>query len=166
MNARTFATEFHPWNRRAETVQEKMRVPGLVLLVASCAGTLLVFALMAVSAAGTLGPAPWLPSIGDFLHLPTLLVAVLVGAVVLTAMQYLSFSSVVKIGTESFIAMTAFTPVATLIAQQAAAAAGVLRPMPMEWQTLPAIAAVVIGVLIILWAGPAHPPPAIEQPDR
>ena len=85
---------------------------------------------------------------------------------VLTAMQYLSFSSVVKIGTESFIATTAFTPVATLIAQQAAAAAGVLRPMPMEWPTLPAIAAVVVGVLIILWAGPARPPPTIEQPDR
>jgi len=165
MNTRTFATEFHPWNRSAQTVHEKMRVTGLVLLVTSCAGTLIIFLLMAV-AAGRLGPSPWLPSIADFQHLPTLLVALLVGAMVLTAMQYLSFSSVVKIGTESFIATTAFTPVATLIAQQAAAAAGVLRPMPMEWQTLPAIAAVVVGVLIILWAGPALPPPAIEQPDR
>ena len=47
MNARTFATEFHPWNRRAETVFDKMRVTGLVLFVTSCAGTALVLALMA-----------------------------------------------------------------------------------------------------------------------
>ena len=33
----------------------------------------------------------WLPALHQFLHLPTLLVALLVGAVVLTAMQYLSF---------------------------------------------------------------------------
>jgi drug/metabolite transporter (DMT)-like permease len=165
MNARTFATEFHPWNRSAQTVHEKMRVTGLVLLVTSCAGTLIVLALMAVSATGIIGPSPWLPAVADFLHLPTVLVALLVGAVVLTAMQYFSFSSVVKIGTESFIATTAFTPVATLIAQQAAAAAGVLRPIPMEWQTLPAIAAVVVGVLVILWAGPAQPPAVAERQE-
>jgi hypothetical protein len=72
-------------------------------------------------------------------------------------MQYLSFSSVVKIGTENFIATTAFTPVATLIAQQMVSAAGILGPIPMEWQNLPAIAAVVIGVLVMLWAKPAQP---------
>lgn len=166
MNARTFATEFHPWNRRAETVHDKMRVTGLVLLVTSCAGTALVLMLMAIAATGVLGPSPWLPAIADFLHVPTLLVALLVGVVVLTAMQYLSFSSVVKIGTENFIATTAFTPVATLIAQQIVSAAGILRPIPMEWQNLPAIAAVVVGVLIILWAGPAHPSATLEQPDR
>ena len=30
---RSFATEFHPWNRNAQTVMEKLRVTGLVVLV-------------------------------------------------------------------------------------------------------------------------------------
>jgi len=166
MNTRTFATEFHPRNRRAETVRDKMRVTGLVLLATSCAGTLLVLALMSIAATGAFGPSPWLPTVADFLHPPTLLVALLVGAVVLTAMQYLSFSSVVKIGTENFIATSAFTPVATLIVEQIAAAAGVFVPIPMQWQHLPTIAAVVVGVLIILSAGPARPSPTLERADR
>lgn len=165
MNTRTFATEFHPWNRRAQTVQEKMRVTGLVLLGTSCTGAALIIALMAMSAGGAFAGGPWLPAVADFLHVPTLLIALLVGVVVLTAMQYLAFSSVVKIGTEQFIATTAFTPIATLIAQQIAAAAGVLAPMPMEWHHLPAIAAVVVGVLIILWSGPGHAP-ATARPGR
>ena len=32
---RSFAAEFHPWNRRATTVMEKLRVTGLVVLVTS-----------------------------------------------------------------------------------------------------------------------------------
>lgn len=163
MNTRTFATEFHPWNRRAETVLEKMRVTGLVLLVTSCAGTAVVVALMALSAAGLLHRGPWLPTVQDFLHVPTILTALLAGAVVLTAMQYFAFSAVVKIGTENFIAFTAFTPLTTLLAEQAAAAAGILQPLPWEWRHLPAIAAVVCGVLVILWAGAPRDPATLGR---
>jgi hypothetical protein len=152
MNVRTFATEFHPWNRRAETVFEKMQVTGLVLLVTSVAGALLVALLMVLVAKGVLPQTTSLPTTADFLHVPTLLVALIVGAIVLTAMQYLAFSAVVKIGTESFIATTAFTPVATLIAQQFGAAVGLLAPMSVDWEIAPAIAAVVAGVLLALWA--------------
>jgi drug/metabolite transporter (DMT)-like permease len=165
MSGRTYATEFHPWNRRAVTVIEKMRVTGLVLLSTSIAGTLLVATLMAAHTKGLLGLAPWLPTMDQFLHLPTLLVSLLVGAIVLTAMQYLSFSSVVKIGTQNFIAATAFTPLVTLAAQELAVAAGWLPPMPVDWQILPAIAIVALGVFVIISAGrpaateaSAHPP--------
>ena len=165
MSMRTYATEFHPWNRRAVTVIEKMRVTGLVLLSTSITGTLLVAALLAARAVGFLGAAHWLPDADQFLHLPTLFVSLLVGAVVLTAMQYLSFSSVVKIGTQNFIAATAFTPLVTLAAQELVVAAGWLRPMPVDWQILPAIAIVAVGVFVIISAGrpavqqaPAQPP--------
>lgn len=152
MSMRTFATEYHPWNRHAVTVIDKMRVTGLVLLSTSIAGTLLVAVLLVARPHGLLGPAQWLPALDQFLHLPTLLVAVLVGAVVLTAMQYLSFSSVVKIGTQNFIAASAFTPLVTLAAQELAVAAGWLRPMPVDWQILPAIAVVAVGVFVIISA--------------
>ena len=32
---RSFSAEFHPWNRRAKTVMEKLRITGLVVLVTS-----------------------------------------------------------------------------------------------------------------------------------
>ncbi|MGE5511156.1 MAG: hypothetical protein ACM31O_07890 [Bacteroidota bacterium] len=150
MCMRTFATEFHPWNRRAQTVVEKMRITGLVLAVTSSAGALLVVLLMALAHVGILHASHWLPTLDDFLHLPTLLVSVLVGAAVLTAMQYLAFSSVVKIGTGNFIAVTAFTPLATLIAQELATACGVLRPMPVDWRIWPAMAVVISGVFVLL----------------
>jgi drug/metabolite transporter (DMT)-like permease len=153
MSMRTYATEFHPWNRRAVTVIDKMRVTGLVLLSTSIAGALLVAALLVVRAQGLLGPAGWLPVLNEFLHLPTILVSLLVGAGVLTAMQYLSFSSVVKIGTQNFIATTAFTPLVTLAAQELVVAAGWLKPMPVDWQILPAIAVVAVGVFVIISAG-------------
>lgn len=164
MSTRTYATEFHPWNRSAVTVIDKMRVTGLVLLSASIAGTLLVIVLMAAGAAGLLGAATWLPATEQFLHLPTLLVSVLVGAAVLTAMQYLSFSSVVKIGTQNFIAATAFTPLVTLVAQELVVAAGWLHPMPVDWQFLPSIAIVAIGVFVIISAGSAAATPASVRP--
>jgi hypothetical protein len=106
-----------------------------------------------VRAQGLLGPAGWLPVPNEFLHLPTILVSLLVGAGVLTAMQYLSFSSVVKIGTQNFIATTAFTPLVTLAAQELVVAAGWLKPMPVDWQILPAIAVVAVGVFVIISAG-------------
>ena len=163
MSTRTYATEYHPWNRRAVTVIEKMRVTGLVLLSTSIAGTLLVAALMIAGAAGHLGSATWLPAAQQFLHWPTLLVSLLVGALVLTAMQYLSFSSVVKIGTQNFIATTAFTPLVTLAAQELVVAAGWLPPMPVDWQIMPAIAIVAVGVFVII-AGRSAATPAPARP--
>lgn len=164
MSTRTYATEFHPWNRRAVTVIGKMRVTGLVLLSASIAGALFVAALLAARAQGLLGAALWLPSAHQFLHLPTVLASLLVGAAVLTAMQYLSFSSVVKIGTQNFIAATAFTPLVMLAAQELVVAAGWLHPMPVDWQILPAIAIVAVGVFIIISAGRPAVTPAPAQP--
>ena len=35
---RSFSSEFHPWNRRAKTVMEKLRVTGLVVLVTCIVG--------------------------------------------------------------------------------------------------------------------------------
>ena len=164
MSTRTYATEYHPWNRRAVTVTDKMRVTGLVLLSTSIAGTLLVAALMVAAGVGLFRPGTWLPAAQQFLHWPTFLVSLLVGAMVLTAMQYLSFSSVVKIGTQNFIATTAFTPLVTLAAQELVVAAGWLPPMPVEWQILPAMAIVAVGVFVIILAGRSTVAPASARP--
>ena len=77
----------------------------------------------------------------------------LVGSVILTAMAYLNFSCVVKITTENFTAMTAFTPVAALLAQQAGMLAGLMPPVETEPWQLATMALMVAGVLLIFYAG-------------
>ena len=51
-----------------------------------------------------------MPTAEQMLHVPTILLGVLVGGVVLTAIGVLNFSCVVKITTENFAATSAFTP--------------------------------------------------------
>jgi hypothetical protein len=55
-NLRGFAAEFHPWNRRAKTVHEKLRVTGLVVLVTSLASLALTGGLALSIGAG------WMPA--------------------------------------------------------------------------------------------------------
>ena len=100
---RSFAAEFHPWNRRAATVMEKLRVTGLLVLVTSVA-SLVLAALVAILIAAGLLPPTMMPTRAQMMHGPTVLLAFLVGSVVLTAMALLSFSAVVKITTENFAA--------------------------------------------------------------
>lgn len=150
MNARSFSAEFHPWNRAAKTIIEKMRITGIVLLVTCLAGLVVLAALLALVAHGILPPTPALPRYQNFLHVPTLLVALFVGTLVLTTMQYLAFSTVVKIRTENFMAVNAFTPAVTLIFQMIAVAAGVIAPIPFDWHILPPMAVVIAGVLTVI----------------
>ncbi len=153
MSLRAFATEFHPWNRKAHSIQDKMRVTGLVLLVTSALGTLLVGGLIAVVAAGAIVKPQWLPEPAHFAHWPTFALALFMGALVLTAMQYLGFSVVVKIRAENFMATTAFIPLVTIIVQMAAIALGILDPVPFAWSMLTPMGVVIVGVLIAIWAG-------------
>lgn len=151
-NLRTFAAEFHPWNRRARTVMEKLRITGLVVLVTSmCALALAAIAAILVGT-GALPPTPLVPTADQMLHLPTILLGAVVGSVVLTAMWVLGFSSVVKITTENFAAAAAFSPLAALIVQLAAGALGLIPLFPVDASLLIAMAAVVAGVFLMLTA--------------
>ena len=153
MSIRAFATEFHPWNRAARTIPAKMRITGLVLLVTSLMGAVLVFGLMALVAHGYLFQPVWLPEVGHFLHVPTLALGLFVGVLVLTMMQYLGFSIVVKIQAQNFVATTALIPLVTLAMQVVAVRIGLLAPVPLDWNVLPAILVVSAGVLVVIWAG-------------
>lgn len=151
-NLRGFSAEFHPWNRQAGTVMEKLRVTGIIVLVTSI-GSIALTAAGALLMQGGLIPATSLiPAASQMLHLPTVLLSVMVGSIILTAMAYLGFSSVVKITTENFTATSAFTPVATLLLQIAASALGLIPVYVLDLGLLPAMAVVVGGVLLILFA--------------
>ena len=151
MSVRAFAAEQHPYNRAARSVLEKMRVTGLVLLVTSALGIAALATTMTLVGHEMIAGPRWLPRPEHFLHLPTYLLALLMGGVVLTSMQYFAFSTVVRIGAENFLAATVLVPPVTLLFQVIAVALGILAPVPVDWRTLPAMAVVVGGVLLVVW---------------
>lgn len=151
-NLRGFAAEFHPYNRNAKTVVEKLRVTGLIVLVSSIASFLVAGAGAAAIGLGLMPPSQLVPSLADMAHVPTILLGTLVGSIILTAMAYLGFSSVVKITTENFTATSALTPVATLLVQVAGSATGLIPSYALDWSLLPAMAVVIAGVFLILAA--------------
>ena len=153
MSARSFAAERHPWNRSARTIPEKMRVTGLMLLLASVIGVAVVLAAVAAAERGLIVPPPWLPGSAQLLHPPAIGLGLFLGALVLTAMQYLGFSVVVKPGAENFVATTAFIPVTTLAVQQLAVAAGLMAPVPVDWRVMPAMLGLLVGVTLVIAGG-------------
>lgn len=159
-NLRGFSAEFHPWNRRATNVREKLQVTGLIVFITSLTSLAVAALAAAAIAAGVVPATPLMPTLAQMLHLPTILLGALVGSLILTAMAYLGFSSVVKITTENFTATSAFTPVATLLVQVAASATGLIPAYAMDWSLIPAMAVVIGGVFLILLAArrPAGPP--------
>jgi hypothetical protein len=148
---RTFSAEFHPWNRAARTVAEKLRITGLVVLVTSVASLALTGGAALLIAFGALPPTTLVPTVDQMLHLPTILLGTLVGSAILSAMAVLSFSCVVKITSENFAAAIAFTPVAALVVQLAAGALGLIPLFPVDAGLLAAIAVVIAGVFLILF---------------
>ncbi len=148
---RAFASEFHKWNRAAVTIPEKIRVTALVTLVTALTGLLTIGALMAAVQLHVLPQTPLLPKPEALIHPPTILLALFVGGALFTGMTYLSFSCVLKIKSENFIATSAFMPVVTLLVQIPAAALGLINLPPFDWRLLPAMLAAIIGVLMIIW---------------
>lgn len=153
MSARAFATEFHPWNRAARTIEEKARLTGLVLLVAAMLGDLLVVVSMLLTSNGVLAHMEWLPVLSDFLHPPTIALGLFIGGLVLPVMQYLAFSVVLKIRAENFVATTALIPIVTVVFQFAATWFGILQPIVFDWRLLPAMLVVAGGVAVVIEAG-------------
>lgn len=151
MAGRNFFAEFHPWNRAAKTVIQKMRVVGLVVLVTSLTGLAVTGALSALVAQGLLPAMAALPSLEQMTHGPTVLLALMLGCGIITAMQYLMFSAVVKITSENFFAMMVFTPFATLALQEVVGRLGVPGIKPGGWYILPFLCLLLVGNLLIIW---------------
>lgn len=147
---RALASEFHPWNRAARTITAKLQVTGLLVLVTALASLVAVGVLMGLIAFGVLAQTPLVPKPADFLHTPTLLLALLVGGAVFTMMNYLQFSAVVKIGTENLIVVSALMPMATLALQYLAGTIGLIRHHAIEPHLWPALILVVIGIAVVI----------------
>jgi len=147
---KTFASEFHPQNRAAETVMDKLRVTGLVVLATTIVGAIILVPLSLLSGSGVIPQFVVIPSLSAYWHGPTLLTAIGLGAPVLCAMNYLTFSSSVKITTENFLALSAFTPLGALVAQILAAWFGIIAVAPFDPWLLVLIALGIVGMMIVI----------------
>ena len=150
---RGFASEFHPWNRAAKTVREKLSLTGIVVLITSVIGLAGVAVLAAAISAGVLPPLSFVPNASAMLDVPTILLGSLAGGAVLTVMAYLSFSSVVKIGTQNITGMLAFTPLSSWAFQELGVALGLIDVARPEPSLLAAMTVIVVAVLLIFWSG-------------
>jgi len=162
---RGFAGEFHPWNRAARTVREKLRVTGILLLVTSFLSVVLAALLATAIAASLLPPLRFVPTAAQMLHVPTILLGTIAGGGILALMNYLSFSAVVKITTENITAIMAMSPLTTWLFQEVGVALGLIVAARPEPRMIAAIAVIVVAVLTIFWAG-RHGPPGTRDPNR
>ena len=151
MASRNFFAEFHPWNRAARTVIEKIRVVGLVVLVTSLFGLAVTVGLSLLVSQGIIPPTSALPTPAQMVHGPTLLLALILGCAIVTAMQYLMFSAVVKITSENFFAMMVLTPFVTLMLQEAMGGLGLPGVKAGGWYILPFLCLLLIGNVLVVW---------------
>jgi hypothetical protein len=152
MVLRGFASEFHPVNRAAHTVRDKLRFTGVVILVASVMSLAVTAAATVAVAHGVLPATRMLPTAAQMLHAPTILLGCLVGGAVLTVMFYFNFSSVVSIGTENLTGMMAFSPATTWIFQEIGVALGWIEAKSPDANIVAAIVACIAAVLLIFYA--------------
>ena len=145
--------EFLPLCQALRVRSREQNDEGQVVLVAALAGFAVLVAGMVLVRYGLLAPVPGLPVFTDLTRPLTVLLAVLFGGLVLTAMNLLMFSAVLKISTESFVAASAFVPLMTLILQEAAHAGSLIAAAPSGRQLLLVMLVVIAGNIIIVAAG-------------
>jgi hypothetical protein len=150
--ARGFAAEFHPWNRAARTVREKLRVTGLIIFITAILSLALVTVAAMAMAAQMLPSTGLVPTLAQMRHAPTVLLGGLGGGMVFTLMMYLNFASVVKITTENLTAMMAFSPATAWLFQAIGDALGLIKAPTLQPAIVSAIVVCIAAVLPIFWA--------------
>ena len=150
---KTFASEFHPWNCKASCISQKVRVTGLVVLATTVLSFAATGAATLAAALGSSTAAALAPPLAAYMHGPTIALALVFGAAILTAMTYLQFASVVRIGTSNFLATSAFAPLSAYALQTLAAGIGLITAPAFEVAMLLPILIGIGGVLLIVKAG-------------
>lgn len=150
---KSFASEFHPWNRSANSIKDKVRVTGLVVFTTTVLSLIATGLAMFAVNLGVSSLAVVAPPLAAFAHVPTILLALVFGTAILSAMAFFQFSSVVKIGTSNFLAMTAFAPLSAYALQTLAARLGLIVVPAFDMVMLIPILVGIAGVLLIVQAG-------------
>ena len=97
----------------------------------------------------------YLSDVQQFIAWPTIVLALTMGCVIIIVMQYLMFSSVVRITSENFFAVSSLSPLTTLVLQELAVRAGFPLAGAAGWGILPFMLLILLGNLLIAWRGGA-----------
>ena len=124
MAVRGYGSEFHPWNRAARTVREKLQVTGTVVLVTSITALALTALAAAAIAAGVVAESRIVPTAAQLMHGPTILTAVM-----------------------------AFSPLAVWAIPEIAVAAGLIEAARPEPRIVVVMVVCIAAVLMIIGSG-------------
>lgn len=158
----TIIAEFHPMNR-TESIRQRMRLTGIMLLVSACA--------MLCAAIGLAGLAQWMPfgwsvapvvpawfeNPGSLLDWRLWATAGLVGLFLRGPSLYLSLAAIHKVRTENYLAGMAALPFLSLVVERIAHWAGWLPPIASPAESLLFGTIIVAGSLWVLFARTRHP---------
>jgi amino acid transporter len=153
MVVRSYGGEFHPWNRAARTVREKLSVTGMLVLVTSIASLAATALAAAAIAVGLLPESRIVPTAAQMLHVPTIVLGSLAGGAILTLMMYLNFASVVKIETENLTAVMACSPLTVWAFQELGVLAGLIDARRPEPAVVAVMVVCIAAVLLIIRSG-------------
>ena len=115
--ARVLVAETHRTNRQAaqhEDPRARARVVGLVMFVLATlflSGTALLAVTQSLSVDQLL---PIVPQLSDFMHTPSIVAGMVVGVLLMTPVRLIEFSVAQIIRAENFLALAAFSTLATL----------------------------------------------------
>lgn len=146
--------EVHPENVEADTVRDRSRVAGYVLL--ACSFIFLVISLgvaflkaNATEVAAALPIVSGMPDLADFGHKPTFVMALGLGLTIMPLAMYYFFYATKVAKTETFMAVSSTLPFVTYIVESGAAKLGLLSVSAITGKDLAAGGLIVLGAFLI-----------------
>ena len=146
--------EIHPDNLEAESVRERSRVAGYVLLACS-----FVFLIVSLGVASLKAASPQLqdalpllnglPDVADFMHEPTFFIALVLGVTIMPVAMYFFFYATKTAKTETFMAVSSTLPFITYAVEGTVASFGLLDVSGITYTDLAAGAVIVLGAFLI-----------------
>jgi diguanylate cyclase (GGDEF)-like protein len=119
LTGRMFVAEIHRPHKQAYALvndpRARIRVVGFVMFIISTAFLSILFLLAFLQSLGTFPTQiDMLPTLEDFQHAPSIFAGLIAGVFLLAPLRLIEFSSAHLIKTENFLAIAAFSSVATL----------------------------------------------------
>ena len=117
LTIRTLIAETHPESQQANSIKDRCRVTGYVLLVTNLFSIIMFYLIASFKTPALITEMPALnifPSSSDFFLQPMILASIIVGAIFWAPAMYFYFYAAKEAKTEQFMIFTAFMPIFTL----------------------------------------------------
>lgn len=154
LTGRMFVAEIHRPHKQAYSLSNdpraKIRVVGFVMFIISTVFLSILFLLAFLQSLGSF-PSQFsvLPTLEDFKHAPSIFAGLIAGVFLLAPLRLIEFSSAHLIKTENFLALAAFSSVATLFWEWITKPFTGLSLQTLDTLDIYALVAITVGGLLI-----------------